>query len=119
MDSFQISQADGRYITAYGSTGVRIVGLLRESPVTVAVINLEPGGLLGAHPAASDQFLLVTAGGGQAQAGGQVCPLLPGTAVVWRAGEVHETRADSDGLTAVVIEGQDLAEALLLRSKSS
>ena len=117
MDIFSFGREHGLTIEAYGSAGARVVHLLRQTLASVVTLSLEPGGLLGMHPAAADQLFLVVAGSGEAVAGNDVCPLSPGTAVLWRQGEEHETRAGSDGLTAVVVEGDQLAEALLLEER--
>ena len=113
METLQFGKSKGRSIEAHGSVGTTVVHLLRRSPVSVVTIYLEPGGLLGRHPAAADQLFLVVAGNGQAAAGKESCQLSPGTAVLWRQGEEHETRAGEGGLTAVVIEGEGLAKALI------
>lgn len=112
MESFRFDSAYGRSIEAYGSSGASVVHLLRQATVSVATIYLEPGGLLGEHPAAADQLFLVVAGSGQATAEGKSCQLSPGSAVFWRPGEEHETRAGPKGLTAVVVEGEGVGEAL-------
>ena len=112
MDSFSIGKEHGRAIEAHGSVGATVVHLLRQTIASVVTIYLEPGGVVGRHPAAADQLLLVVAGGGRTVAGGASCPLSPGTAVFWRQGEAHETRAGEEGLAAVVVEGENLVEAL-------
>ncbi|MDX1662910.1 MAG: hypothetical protein R3272_03890 [Candidatus Promineifilaceae bacterium] len=113
MDSFHFGQEHGRKIQAYESAGATVVGLLRTTPASVVTIYLDPGGIVGMHPAAADQLFLVVAGGGWATAGGEERELAPGTAVLWRREEVHETRAAAEGLTAVVVEGAGLVEALV------
>lgn len=119
MECFQFSRSDGRAIKAFGSAGATAVPLFQPATVSVVTIYLEPGGLLGMHPAVVDQLFLVAAGGGQAKASGESCQLSTGTAVLWRKGEEHETRAGPEGLTAFVFEGEDLALALVLRSRKS
>lgn len=85
---------------------------MQSTPVSVVVIHLEAGGVLGNHPASADQLFLIVAGSGEATAGEERVQLSPGVAVLWRAGQMHETRAGVDGLTAIVVEGEDLARAL-------
>jgi quercetin dioxygenase-like cupin family protein len=114
MDRLDFGQDYGRSIEAYGSIGARMVPLLRNAPASMIALYLEPGGLLGPHPAVVDQLLLVVRGSGRARAGGEECLLRPGTAVLWRRGEEHETRAGPDGLVALIIEGAGLAEAVAL-----
>ncbi|MDX1613090.1 MAG: hypothetical protein R3300_02200 [Candidatus Promineifilaceae bacterium] len=112
MDSFSFGKERGRAISAYGSAGAMVVHLLRQTVASVVTIYLEPSGLLGRHPAAADQLLLVVAGGGWATASGASYELSPSTAVFWSEGEEHETRAGEEGLVAVVVEGEGLIEAL-------
>lgn len=104
----------GRLVEAHGSQGATIVHLLRNVRSFVVTLYLEPDGVLGMHPAAANQLLLVVAGSGEARAGDQVTNLSVGTGVLWQQGEAHETRAGKDGLTAVVIEGDDLEAALAI-----
>lgn len=112
MDTLHFGHEYGKPITAYGSIRATVVHLLRSTPVFAVTIYLEPHGVLGMHPATTDQLFLVVAGSGQAVAGGARCKLSPGTAVFWHRGEDHETRAGGEGLVAVVLEGESLAEAL-------
>lgn len=112
MDSFSFNKDGGRAIKAYGSAGATVVHLLRPTVASVVTIYLEPHGVLGMHPAAADQLFMVVAGSGWAAAGGARCEISPGTAVFWRAGEEHETRAGEERLVAVVVEGESLVAAL-------
>ena len=94
----------GREITAYGSRGLTAEALLRSDEIALTVLRVEAGGEIGRHPTDVDQFLLVLAGRGTVQSGdGPWEPVEAGHLVIWRAGEVHTTRADED-LTAYVLE---------------
>ena len=85
------------------------------APWHVAAIHLAPGGVLGAHPAASDQLLLVASGNGSFVGEERVWhEAVPGRAAYWSPGEEHETRAGDEGLLAIVIEGEGLGEAIVL-----
>lgn len=113
MDSFQLSQISGRPITAHASTGARVQHFLQGTPLSVTVIHLEPEGLLGLHSAMSDQFFLVISGSGQASdSRGVSCQLSPGTCVIWRKDEEHETTSGKEGLTALVLEGDGLVDTV-------
>ena len=113
MDSFRFGRDRARQITAFDSIGAKVAHIIQHASFSVAMIHLEPHGRLGKHAAVEDQIFLVVAGSGQAATGGANCNLSPGTGVLWRKGEEHETRAGEEGLTAVVIEGSGLAEAIL------
>ena len=73
-----------------------------------ACFRIEPGGRIARHPADVPQLLAVVEGRGWVSGeDGERQPIAEGEAVVWLAGEEHETGTD-DGLTAIVIEGDDL-----------
>ena len=113
MRCFNFDKENGKSIDAYNSRGATIVHFLRHTEAFVVTIYLEPGGVLGMHPATEDQLFLVVAGGGQAIAGQEQCELAAGIAVLWQSGEEHETRAGEQGLTAIVLEGEGLGERLV------
>lgn len=116
MRCFNFDKGNGKSIDAYNSHGATIVHLLKHTEAFVVTIYLEPHGVLGMHPATEDQLFLVVAGGGQAIAGRERCELAVGTAVLWKSGEEHETRAGDRGLTAIVLEGESLGERLVRQS---
>jgi quercetin dioxygenase-like cupin family protein len=79
------------------------------SPVQAAVFRLAPGGRIARHPASCPQILAVLEGSGEVSgASGVEEPIAAGEAVFWPEGEEHETKT-SDGLTALIVEGQGLA----------
>jgi quercetin dioxygenase-like cupin family protein len=68
---------------------------------------LEPTGVISRHEAAMDQLLLVVDGSATVSgAEMQAVEVVPGCAVFWERGEMHETRAGAGGLVAVVLEGR-------------
>ena len=78
------------------------------APFQAAIFRLGPGGRMARHPAAVPQLLAVLEGSGFVSgADGIEEPIHAGEAVVWAAGEQHETRSD-DGLVALVLEGPGL-----------
>jgi quercetin dioxygenase-like cupin family protein len=116
MRLYRFDPTASRPVVAYGSSGAAVAHILRAGTACSAVaIHLEPGGMLGAHPAAQDQLFLVVAGGGRFCGAEDIrYDALPGRAAFWHQGEVHETRAGAGGLTAIVIEGEGLADAIVL-----
>ena len=88
---------------------------LDPSPLTRAVGNaavqlatLVPGGRIDRHRAAARQLLAVVSGSGVVSGeDGREVDVGPGEAVLWRTGELLETRS-SEGLLAVIVEGADL-----------
>lgn len=101
--------AGGFAVDHFGSAGFRVMPILRGGAgLHLAVIHLAPGGLIGLHPAASQQLLLVVQGAGTVQ-GKEREPqqIAAGQAALWQAGEEHETRTEH-GLVALVVEADDI-----------
>lgn len=107
MKLFQFHPTGHRQITEYGSQGAAVHHLVRRyRDAHIVCIELQPGGFLGRHAASGDQLFLVIAGSGEVSGDDdRRLPVDAGTAVLWRSGEFHETRAGPNGLTALVIEG--------------
>jgi quercetin dioxygenase-like cupin family protein len=92
--------------------GVTVAPLSRSishgSPVQTAVFRVAPGGRIARHPATYPQILAVLDGSGNVSGPSGVDePIEAGEAVFWQAGEEHETKT-TDGLTALIIEGDGL-----------
>jgi quercetin dioxygenase-like cupin family protein len=102
----------GRSLDEFNSSGVKFVPILREieNISTVGCMYLDPHGVIGMHPTVEDQLLLVVQGSAEVIGKEEeVIRVEQGSAVFWEAGESHETRAGSDGLIAIVIEGERLS----------
>lgn len=70
----------------------------------VGCIYLEPGGVLGRHPAPIPQMFCVIDGQGQvSSADGTAHPIHAGQAAFWEAEESHES-STVNGMTVIVIE---------------
>ena len=70
----------------------------------IGCLHLGSGGVLGDHPAASNQLFCVVAGEGEVSGGdGTAVSIRSGQAAFWEAGERHETTTRT-GLTAIIIE---------------
>jgi hypothetical protein len=94
---------------AHGSRFVQVPLTSPEGGVRAACFHLPPGGVVGRHEAATCQLLCVVAGEGWVSGpdGGRV-PVAAGRAAFWGRGEAHEVGTEA-GLTAVVLEGDDLS----------
>lgn len=78
------------------------------SRMQAAIFRVEPGGRLRRHPATFPQIFAVLEGSGSVSgADGVEEPIEAGEAVFWHEGEEHETTSAA-GLTALIIEGEDL-----------
>src|SRR5829696_7242108 len=82
--------------------------IFEGSPIQAAIFRVKPGGRLARHPATVPQILAVLDGSGAVSgADGVGEPISAGEAVYWHEGEEHEAKS-SDGLTALIIEGEHL-----------
>lgn len=92
-------------VERYGSSGATFgrMAVLAGSG-QVGCVRLEPGAVLGRHPAPIPQLFCVIDGQGQVSgAEGTVHSIVAGQAALWDAGESHESRTET-GMTMIVIE---------------
>jgi quercetin dioxygenase-like cupin family protein len=117
---YDFSPAVGRDVERFGSRGVKISPILRGGgPLHVACFHLEAGGRIGSHEATVAQLLLVVRGSGEVTGSeSEPTQVGPGCAVFWRGGETHETRAGEEGLTAIVVEGEELSPEKVMKLKA-
>ncbi len=93
-------------MTAPGSVSAMVRRLAPQAHVVV--IEIGPGGVVGRHPAAVRQLFAVVRGAGWVSGGdGERVPIRAGEAVLWEAGEEHESQSDT-GMTALVVESESL-----------
>ena len=101
--TFRFDADLGRHVTQFGSDFV-MSRLFHSSELHVGCMRLEPGGLIGMHPASTAQLLAVVEGQGWIRGeDGVKTPVTAGGAVFWSEGEMHETGTDS-GMMAIVVE---------------
>ena len=82
--------------------------IFEGSLIQAAIFRVAPGGRLLRHPATFPQILAVLEGSGEVSgADGVDEPIVAGEAVFWHEGEEHETKSGG-GLTALIIEGENL-----------
>ena len=76
--------------------------------VQAAIFRFEPGGRLRRHPATIPQVLAVLEGSAEVSGADGVDERVePGDAVFWHGGEEHDARS-AGGLTALIIEAENL-----------
>lgn len=76
--------------------------------VRVTCLTVEPGGVIGTHPAVGGQVFLVVAGSGWVSGpDGERQPIQAGQGVRWDEGEIHTSGTDA-GFTAIAVEGPTL-----------
>ena len=108
--TFRFDADLGRRVTQFGSDFV-MSRLFHSSELHVGCMRLEPGGIIGMHPASTPQLLAVVEGNGWIRGeDGVKTPISAGGGVYWAEGEMHETGTDS-GLVAIVIETRVLVES--------
>jgi quercetin dioxygenase-like cupin family protein len=108
VQRFRLAELPGRSIDHFGSR-FNLAQVMRSSHgCHVALARLPPSGVIGRHPAATGQLLIVIEGSGWVSGGdGDRQPIRMGEAVCWAAGEEHETGSE-DGLTAIIVEGPEV-----------
>ncbi len=116
MQLISFDRDNAQPIERYQSVGATHVAIARSSGDThLGCIYVEPGGVLGAHPAGVDQLFLVVSGQGWVSGeDGRRIAISGGTGALWRAGEVHESGSDV-GMTAIVIQARELFATTTLR----
>ena len=96
----------GRAIGAHGSKGFTVGAFGLTADAHLVVVRLEPGGVIGRHPAQGRQVLAVLVGEATvAGSYGEAVLIGPGQAAVWEPYEEHETRSEG-GMTALLVEGE-------------
>jgi hypothetical protein len=92
-----------------GSEGLRATRVAAgDGHIHLTCLTVEPGGVIGTHPATEAQLFLIIAGEGwTAGPDGQRVPITAGWGVRWDAGEAHTSGTEA-GLTALAVEGAPL-----------
>ena len=110
MRILDLASVPRRRVEAHGSRGFDVGALGLTAEAHLVVVRLEAGGVVGRHPAAGRQLMVVVSGDALvAGSDGVEVALVPGQAVVWEPGEEHRTSTVA-GLVGFVIEGDvDLA----------
>jgi quercetin dioxygenase-like cupin family protein len=108
VEIFQFDRRE-KNVRTYGSEGFRATRVAAgEGRVRVTCLRVEPGGLIGTHPAADTQLFLVLDGEGWvAGPDGERTPITGGWGVCWDAGEIH-TSGTQTGFVALDITGGPL-----------
>lgn len=108
MEIFRFDRGE-RLVHAHGSQGFRATRIASgQGQVRLTCLRVEPGGVIGTHPATGAQLFLVIAGEGWvAGPDGERMPIAAGWGARWAAGEVH-TSGSRTGFTALAVEGAPL-----------
>ena len=108
MKIFSFSDSHGTAIHEYGSRGFTYTNILEaDDHCQIGCAWLERDAVIGTHPAGQDQLMLVTTGSGIVSGKeGKPVEVSPGSAVLWEATEIHETRALASGFFAIHFQGR-------------
>ena len=108
MEIFRFDRGE-KVIGNFGSKGLLATRIATsDGRVHLTCLTVEPGGVIGTHPATEAQLFLVIAGEGWITGpDGEQVPITTGWGVRWDAGENH-TSGTETGLTALAIEGVTL-----------
>jgi|SRR5690625_3661946 len=114
MEIYNFTKDGGKRVTTFNSDFVlsRIIQINKISHINCMYLDQE--GIIGYHQAVVPQLMLVVQGEGLVRAEEEkYVKVQAGDAVYWDKNEWHETKTDT-GLTAIVIESEDLDLSLLI-----
>ncbi|KOP28992.1 cupin [Exiguobacterium sp. BMC-KP] len=114
MQIYQFKKEVGKKITKFDSNFVMSRIMQTEKVTHIGCIHLEKDGAIGYHQAVVPQLLLIVEGKGVVRGDAdEFISVQSGEAVFWNQGEWHETKTDT-GLTAIVIESEELDTSALV-----
>jgi quercetin dioxygenase-like cupin family protein len=108
MEIFQFDRRE-KIVKKFGSRGFAATRIAAgDGKIHLTCLTLEPGGVIGTHPATHAQLFLVVSGQGWvAGPDGRHISIGTGWGVRWNAGEEH-TSGTETGLMALAVEGVPL-----------
>ncbi|MGR9050698.1 cupin domain-containing protein [Halobacillus faecis] len=119
MNIYSFKKETGRKIEKFQSDFIMARITRTQKDAHIGCMHLDEGGVIGYHQAVVPQLLLVVAGEGMVRGEEErFTPVKSGDAVYWEKDEWHETKTDN-GLTAIVIESEELDVSLLATVKNS
>jgi len=117
MEFYKFSKESGKRISKFNSNFIMSRVLQTDKAANIGCMNLEENGVVGYHQAVVPQLLVVIKGEGYVRNDKEeYFKVQPGDAVFWEKDEWHETKSDK-GLTAIVIESDDLNPSLFIPLK--
>jgi quercetin dioxygenase-like cupin family protein len=117
MEFYKFSEDSGKKISKFNSDFVMSRIIQTEKPTHVGCMYLEENGVIGYHQAVVPQLFLVMDGEGYVRGDKEeYTKVQSGDAVFWDKDEWHETKTDT-GLTAIVIESEELSPSSFMPLK--
>lgn len=114
MKIYQFNKEVGKKITKFNSDFIMSRIMQTEKAAHIGCMHLDANGVIGYHQAVVPQLLLLVNGEGWVRGEtNEYIKVQSGDAVFWDKDEWHETKTDT-GLTAIVIESEELNTSSLI-----
>lgn len=114
MEFYNFKKDIGKSITTVDSNFILSKIVQTSSTASINCMHLPANGVIGYHQAVVPQLLLILNGEGYVRNEVEAdIKLVAGDAVFWTKNEWHETKTN-DGLTAIVIESEELSPSLFM-----
>ncbi|MBN8191908.1 cupin [Bacillus sp. NTK074B] len=114
MKLYQFNKDSGKKITKFNSDFIMSRITQTHKAAHIGCMHLDENGIIGYHQAVVPQLLLIVNGEGLVRGEtDEFIKVHSGEAVFWEKDEWHETKTDT-GLTAIVIESEELTTASLM-----
>ncbi|MBO0586916.1 cupin [Sporosarcina sp. E16_8] len=119
MKLYRFGKDVGKKITHFNSDFIMSRILKTDKTTQIGYMHLDAKGIVGFHQAVVPQLLLIVNGEGWVIGDDKLrVNIKIGDAVYWEKGEGHETATDT-GLTAIVVESEELgpSDFMVIREK--
>lgn len=117
MEFYTFNKESGKNISTFNSDFIMSRIIVTNKVASIGCMHLDKTGIVGYHQAVVPQLLLILNGEGYVRnEKEEYVKVEAGDAVFWEKDEWHETKTDV-GLTAIVIESEELTPALFMPLK--
>jgi quercetin dioxygenase-like cupin family protein len=118
MKFYNFNKESGKQIRKFNSDFIMTRIIQTNKNASIGCMHLGENGLIGFHKAVGPQLLLILNGEGLVSINQEeYYKVQPGDAVFWEKNEWHETKSEN-GLTAIVIESEELNPSAFMPSKT-
>lgn len=119
MEFYRFDKEVGKRISKYNSDFIMSRIIQTEKAAHIGCMHLEANGVIGYHQAVVPQIILIVAGEGHVRGEkNEYFQVEAGDAVFWKKDEWHETKT-KNGLTAIVVESEELNPSSCMTSKEA
>ncbi|WP_405097082.1 cupin [Oceanobacillus sp. FSL H7-0719] len=117
MEFYKFSKDNGKKVSKFNSDFIMSHIIQTNKPTNIGCMHLDENGIVGYHQAVVPQLLLILKGEGYVRnEQDEYFKVESGEAVFWGKDEWHETKTEV-GLTAIVVESEELTPALFMSLK--